>query len=163
MKSIINTSKQGIIALLTLCMLLGIAGTCLNVAAMAETTATVEATMVVTEETIVEAFSNDVIGKADIEENELVPIMANGCQNDYHHYFDNPQHNLGPFLASYGGNQSAAYGAVLSAGQAYVATAGISGIINASNQITVSVNGYNITIRGNVINGTLHIGTFFII
>lgn len=38
----------------------------------------------------------------------------------------------------------------------------ISGVINAYNQITVSVNGFNITIRGNVINGRLHIETFFI-
>ena len=66
-----------------------------------------------------------------------------------------------PFLNSYGGNQAAAYGAVLSAGQSYVTVARISGVINAYNQITVSVNGFNITIRGNVINGCLHIGTFY--
>ena len=71
-------------------------------------------------------------------------------------------YNLAPFLNSYGGNQAAAYGAVLSAGQSYVTAACISGVINAYNQITVSVNGFNITIRGNVINGRLHIGTFFI-
>ena len=65
-------------------------------------------------------------------------------------------------MNSYGGNQAAAYGAVLSTGQSYVTAACISGVINAYNQITVSVNGFNITIRGNVINGRLHIGTFFI-
>ena len=96
------------------------------------------------------------------EENELQPMASSGCENDYHHIFDNPQHNLAPFLNSYGGNQAAAYGAVLSAGQSYVTAACISGVINAYNQITVSVNGFNITIRGNVINGRLHIGTFFI-
>lgn len=93
---------------------------------------------------------------------ELQPMATSGCENDYHHIFDNPQHNLAPFLNSYGGNQTAAYGAVLSAGQSYVTAACMSGVINAYNQITVSVNGFNITIRGNVINGRLHIETFFI-
>lgn len=109
------------------------------------------------------AEENDTVIEATVNlgnENELQPMATSGCENDYHHIFDNPQHNLAPFLNSYGGNQAAAYGAVLSAGQSYVTVARISGEINAYNQITVSVNGFNITIRGNVINGCLHIGTF---
>lgn len=111
------------------------------------------------------AEENDTVIEATVNlgnENELQPMATSGGENDYHHIFDNPQHNLAPFLNSYGGNQAAAYGAALSAGQSYVTAACISGVINAYNQITVSVNGFNITIRRNVINGRLHIGTFFI-
>ena len=51
MENIFKISKRGIIAILTLCILLGIAGTCFNVTAMAaETTTTVEETAVATEE-----------------------------------------------------------------------------------------------------------------
>ncbi len=71
MKSIIKTSKRSISAILTLCMLLCIAGTCLNVTAMAaETTATVKETAVATEDTTVMTGENT---------QELVPIMARAC------------------------------------------------------------------------------------
>lgn len=75
MRSIIKTSKRGVIAILTLCMFLGIAGTCVNVAAMAEknTIATEEKTAV-TEETTP----------------ELMPMMARGCPS-----------GLGNFLNKY--------------------------------------------------------------
>ena len=55
------------------------------------------------------------------------------------------------------------YYAAVSVAQAYVTSHQITGIINAFNQITINVSGFNITFRGNVINGNLHIGTFFII
>lgn len=138
-------AKQLLLVLLAICMVMCHAFVLTAVAAM---------------------FAQDDITVEPIEfaENgeELQPMATSGCENDYHQIFDNPQHNLAPFLNSYGGNQAAAYGAVLSAGQSYVTAACISGVINAYNQITVSVNGFNITIRGNVINGRLHIGTFFI-
>ena len=71
MKSIIKTSKRGIIVILTLCILSGIIGTCVNVAAMeAETTATVEETAVATEDTTV---------VTDETTQELVPMMAREC------------------------------------------------------------------------------------
>lgn len=138
-------AKQLLLVLLAICMVMCHAFVLTAVAAM---------------------FAQDDITVEPIEfaENgeELQPMATSGCENDYPHIFDNPQHNLAPFLNSYGGKQAAAYGAVLSAGQSYVTAACISGVINAYNQITVSVNGFNITIRGNVINGRLHIGTFFI-
>lgn len=31
------------------------------------------------------------------DEGELQPMATSGCENDYHHIFDNPQHNLAPF------------------------------------------------------------------
>lgn len=86
------------------------------------------------------AEENDTVIEATVNlgnENELQPMATSGCESDYHHIFDNPRHNLTPFLNSYGGNQAAAYGAVLSAGQSYVTAACISGVINAYNQITV--------------------------
>ena len=64
MKNIFKISKRGIIAILTLCILLGNAGTCINVAAMAaETTASVEETAVATDKTT----------------QELMPMMARMC------------------------------------------------------------------------------------
>ncbi len=83
MKSIIKTSKRSISAILTLCMLLSVAGTCLNVTATAaETTATVEATRGVIEETTVVVEKNSVAAEESAvgtEENELVPMMAMRC------------------------------------------------------------------------------------
>ena len=108
---------------------------------------------------------NSIIDETDNmnDEDELQPTMSARCANDYNHIFGNLEHNLGPFLSYYNGNQAAAYAAVQTAAQIYVTNNGITGIINRYNQITVNVSGYPITVRGNVINGTLHIGTFFIV
>ena len=73
MENIFKAGKRGIIATLTLCMLLGIAGTCLSVTAMAAT-ATVEETAVSTENATV---------VIDETIQELVPMMARGCEDDY--------------------------------------------------------------------------------
>ena len=140
MKKIFNSSKRGIAVILTMCILIGIAGTCVHAAVVDETTQV-----------------------SDEPTQELMPMMASGCENDYNHIFGNPQHKLDEFVGYYGGNQAAAYSAVSVAAQAYVTSHQITGIINASNQITVNVSGFNITVRGNVINDRLHIGTFFII
>ena len=142
MKNNFKTSKCAIIAILTFCLLFYISGTQVF-AAMAEAT---EDTPVATKDTT----------------QELMPMMASGCENDYNHIFGNPDHNLNGFLAYYGGNQAMAYSAVLGAAQSHVTTYGITGIINRFNQITINVSGFNITFRGNVIDGILHIGTFFI-
>ena len=58
MKNIFKTGKQGIAAILTLCILLGIAGTCVYAAS-----AVPEENLTVTEETT----------------QELVPVMASSC------------------------------------------------------------------------------------
>lgn len=71
MKNIFKTSKRGIAAILTLCILLGIAGTCVYAASVMP-----EETTAVTEETT----------------QELVPVMARGCSVDagtLHELFDN--------------------------------------------------------------------------
>ena len=79
MENISKISKRGIIAILTLCIVLGIAGTCLNVTVMAaETTATVEETAVATEDTTVVAEENT---------QELVPRMAARCCDPLKNYF----------------------------------------------------------------------------
>ena len=169
MKNIIKTNKRGIIAILTLCMLLNTIGICAyataipedNMATPEDTTVVVEETVVATEEPIIVTEENIVVTEENTQ--ELMPMMARGCENDYNHIFGNPAHNLDGFVGYYGGNQAAAYAAVSVAAQAYVTSHQITGIINAFNQITLNVSGFNITVRGNVINGRLHIGTFFII
>ncbi len=93
MKNIINISKRGITAILTLCILLGIAGTCVNVAAMAEeTTLATETTAVATAETTVDTEETEIatekitivvaeqtsVATADTTQ-ELMPMMARWC------------------------------------------------------------------------------------
>jgi hypothetical protein len=72
MEKIFEINKRGITVILTLCILLGIVGTCGNITAIAaETTVETEATAVATEE----------ITTVVVEETaqELVPMMARGC------------------------------------------------------------------------------------
>ena len=169
MKNIFKTNQRGIIAILTLCMLLNTIGICVhatsmpkdNMATPEDTTVVVEETVVATNEPIIVTDDNVVVTEENTQ--ELMPMMARGCENDYNHIFGNPEHNLDEFVEHYGGDQAAAYAAVSVAAQAYVTSHQITGIINAFNQITLNVSGFNITVRGNVINGRLHIGTFFII
>lgn len=96
MENIFKISKRGIVAILTLCILLGIAGTYMNVNAMAEdTTVATEETAVATDETTAVAAEKITI---PTEENtvateettvttagttsELMPMMARGCCGD---------------------------------------------------------------------------------
>ncbi len=94
MENIFKISKRGIIAILTLCILLGIAGAGLNVTAMAaETTATVEETAVATEEITTVVVEESTTSTEDTtvvtEENtqELVPRMATRCYDPLTSYF----------------------------------------------------------------------------
>lgn len=94
MENIFKISKRGVIAILTLCILLGIAGTGLNVTAMAaETTATVEETAVATEEITTVVVEESTTSTEDTtvvtEENtqELVPRMATRCYDPLTYYF----------------------------------------------------------------------------
>ena len=93
MENIFKTSKRGIIVILTLCILLGIAGTCMNVTAMAEdTTVATETTAVDTEETATVVVEKTTIFTEEPTVNteattvvtnehtqELMPVMARGC------------------------------------------------------------------------------------
>ena len=82
--------------------------------------------------------------------------------NKLNHIFEKVQHNLDNFLNEFNGDQARAYSAVEKAAQEYVTQNNITGVINGANQITINVSGYNITFRGNVVDGVLHLGTFFI-
>ena len=78
MKNLFNISKRGIAALLTLCILLGIAGISVHATAMAEeTTATVEETAGSTEEPIVATEDTTVVTEQITQ--ELVPLRASDC------------------------------------------------------------------------------------
>jgi len=69
MKNLLKTGKRGIAAILTLCILLGIAGTCVYAASVMS-----EEITTVTEETTV---------AAEEITPELVPVMARGCTGTY--------------------------------------------------------------------------------
>jgi hypothetical protein len=72
------------------------------------------------------------------------------------HIFGNAEHNLGGFVAKFG-SQEEAYQAILQATEAVVKQDGVTGVF----QKTVQVAGESITVRGNVIDGVVHIGTAF--
>lgn len=77
--------------------------------------------------------------------------------NKLRHIFDKAAHNLGPLVQRFG-SQEAAFKAVGAATQAAVRTQGLTGIF----ETTVSIAGQNVVVRGNVIDGLVRIGTFFI-
>ena len=85
-ENIIKTSKLCIITIISLCILLNIAGTCLNVTAVAaETTATVEEIAIATEEitTVVVEETTEVVEEtttvaSEVTTQELMPMMARG-------------------------------------------------------------------------------------
>lgn len=89
MENIFKISKRGIIAILTLCILLGIAGTYMNVNAMAEdtTVATDETTAVAAEKITIPTEENTVATEETTvttagTTSELMPMMARGCCED---------------------------------------------------------------------------------
>ncbi|MDR2939023.1 MAG: hypothetical protein LBV08_01745 [Clostridiales bacterium] len=82
--------------------------------------------------------------------------------NKLNHLFGKAEHNFDGLLKSFGGNQSQAYNVIQTAAQNYVTQNSITGVINASNQIIVNVAGYNVTVRGVVVDGVLKMGTSFI-
>ena len=71
MKNFFNIGKRGIAVLLTLCILLGIAGIGVHATAVAEETT------VITEEAKVATEDNTVATEENTQ--ELVPMMARGC------------------------------------------------------------------------------------
>ena len=116
MENIFKISKRGIIAILTLCMLLSIAGTGLNVTAIAA--ATVEETVVATEEiatVIVEESTISTENTTVVTEEstqELVPMMARGCgeENKYkltNGYYGDPGTSGGEMRVMDGGHLGA--------------------------------------------------------
>jgi hypothetical protein len=78
--------------------------------------------------------------------------------NKLRHIFGQAKHKLGPLLAKFGGSQEAAFKAVESATQAAARNQGLSGIFTT----TVEVGGQNVVVKGRVIDGTAHIGSFWI-
>jgi hypothetical protein len=77
--------------------------------------------------------------------------------NKLNHIFGKAAHNLGPLVEKFG-SQEATFNAVQSATQTAVKSGGITGVF----ETTVNVAGQNVVVRGNVIEGTARIGTFFI-
>jgi len=73
--------------------------------------------------------------------------------NKLSHIFDNPAHNLDPVVSAYG-TQTAAFQAIQQAVQTL-------GMTNGLFEVVVNVAGFNVTVRGNVINGIAYIGTAY--
>lgn len=78
--------------------------------------------------------------------------------NKLWHIFGKAAHKLGGLLQSFGGNQTAAFNAVQNATVAALANAGVT---SGTFQITVTVAGMKITVRGIIQNGIVYIATFF--
>jgi hypothetical protein len=77
--------------------------------------------------------------------------------NKLAHVFGRTSHNLGTLIEEFGG-QRGAFFAVQRAIDKRVATSGVTGLFEE----VVRVGGHTVTVRGRVIDGTAHIGTFFI-
>ncbi len=78
--------------------------------------------------------------------------------NDLNHIFGRTKHNLNGFLSSYGNDQSSAYNALQNAIQNHVDANGISGLYKE----VINVGGFEITVKGKVIDGVARIATAFI-
>ena len=90
--------------------------------------------------------------------NACGPFGQGPDPNKLNHVFGKPQHNLGPLLTQFGGNPQAAFQAVQTVVQAAVQQQGVTGVFN---NLLINIGGLIITVRGNVINGVVHIGTFY--
>ncbi len=78
--------------------------------------------------------------------------------NKVHHIFSKSQHKLGGLLRKFNGNERKAFNAIYNATFKQVRKKGITGAF----ETVVKVNGQNVTVRGNVVNGIVRIGTSFI-
>ena len=78
--------------------------------------------------------------------------------NKVHHFFGKSQHKLGGLLRKFGGNERKAYNAIYNATFNQVKKRGITGRF----EIVVKVSGKYVTVRGNVVNGIVRMGTGFI-
>ena len=75
--------------------------------------------------------------------------------NKLYHIFGKAQHNLGPLVQEFG-SEASAYQAMQQAAEAVVKQKGITGVFEE-----VQVGTQQITVRGNVVNGAVKIGTAF--
>jgi hypothetical protein len=81
--------------------------------------------------------------------------VAYAMKNKVTHIFGKAEHNLNPLVTKLGGQENT-FRAVLN---------GLNGKLPASgvfNNISVNVAGYNVMVRGSVVNGVPKIGTMFI-
>ena len=90
---------------------------------------------------------------------QLQPVNNSVDANKLNHIFGKAEHNLDEFVHFFNGNQEQAYSALLKETVKYIKANNISGMFQ---NITLNVNGFNITVRGNVVDGVVKIGTAFI-
>ncbi|MBK7635484.1 MAG: hypothetical protein IPJ13_15335 [Saprospiraceae bacterium] len=81
--------------------------------------------------------------------------VAYAMKNKVTHVFGKAAHNLDPLVAKLGGQENT-FRAVLNAANGKLPSSGV------FNNIPVNVGGYNVMIRGSVVNGVPKIGTMFI-
>ncbi|MEN6413985.1 MAG: hemagglutinin repeat-containing protein, partial [Veillonellales bacterium] len=78
--------------------------------------------------------------------------------NKLNHIFGKTEHNLGNFLSRYGGNQAEAFNVLQNAAQDQIISKGITGVFEEPIVVGEDI----ITVRGNVVDGVVKIGTAFI-
>lgn len=78
--------------------------------------------------------------------------------NKLHHIFEQEKHKLAPLLEAFGGSREATFRAVESATQNAVRSQGLSGVFTT----IVQVAGHTVGVRGRVIGGVAHVGSFWI-
>jgi hypothetical protein len=92
---------------------------------------------------------------ANVAKNEVKYIVD---ENKLNHIFGKTEHNLNQFVERFAGDRSQAYSAIHVATQEYIGVNRISGVFEE----VINIGGTNITVRGNVIDGVVRIGTAFI-
>lgn len=81
-----------------------------------------------------------------------------GNDNKKNHIFHKERHNLKDFLKTFNNNEDAALNKIKEEYNNYIKS---NGIKNGRVEITVQINGFNITIRGVAIDGVGHVGTAY--
>ncbi|MBJ7880428.1 hypothetical protein JEM65_07150 [Gelidibacter salicanalis] len=81
--------------------------------------------------------------------------VAYAMKNKISHVFGNSAHNLDPLVKSLGGQENT-FRSVLNAANGKLPTSGV------FNNVFLDVGGYNVIVRGSVVNGIPKIGTMFI-
>ena len=79
--------------------------------------------------------------------------------NKLNHIFNNPQHHLDDLVDTFNGNQQSAYNAVSSEFSKVAANYTADELAKG---VQITVNGFNLMVRGSCIDGIAKIGTFFI-
>ncbi len=111
-------------------------------------------------QTVLNALLHQGLGEVSTTDTSGSPLATKGLgkidPNKVSHVFGQPKHNLDGVVKTFGSPEKA-FGALQDATQAAVKNQGIKGVFETA----VKVGGEMVTVRGNVVDGVVKIGTAF--